>query len=677
MANRVREAEERANKAKDQMATSVRLSKAQIQILKNVQDKLMQRTAQLMEDLGDSLRAGLEHEPEHPCLRDIEGTLGLHRLELESLGATFSATAAGRGLDPVEEVVAENVVLRRQLEEYEADEAGVGEKARLKAEAERVQGELDALAESLQAMGVPAGIEGVKELQSENQFLAGAVEAAEAKAREAEAELARVKQHGAGVDKAALEKLMKKAEQLEKERDQAVARAAKLEREAQGLAKVGSADVRREIARIDREMKQFVTAFDLLEESVLAQQQLIRPTLEEAVHPLLRILASQEKVESAIVAKYKKEVAERKRLFNLVQELRGNIRVFLRCRPLLRDEIQAGKDCAFSFGETEEEDNVLFITDAKGVVKSYSFDKVYGHKATQQAIFEDTKPLITSVMDGYNVCIFAYGQTGSGKTFTMQGPDNDPGVNLRALIELFTLAADRAEETRYTIRVAMVEIYNETIRDLLDPDSGNKKYEIRQGPDGNYVPGLVEITVASIEDVTKLIQVGNENRSMASTAMNEYSSRSHSLLMITVEGQSVSGGGKDGAGGGGKEKDAGRTKSKLTLVDLAGSERVGKSEVTGQRLLEAQNINRSLSALGDVMASLHQGTAHVPYRNSKLTHLLADSLGGDSKTAMFVHCAPDSTSVPESICSLNFATRVAKVELGQATKQVTKTPSKK
>jgi kinesin family protein C2/C3 len=409
--------------------------------------------------------------------------------------------------------------------------------------------------------------------------------------------------------------------------------------------------------RVDGELKKFVAAFDLLEEAALAQQQMIRPALEEAINPLLTVIGSQDKIESALLGKYRREVAERKRLFNLVQELRGNIRVFVRCRPLLQDEVDAGRVPAFSFGEADDlDDETLSITDTRGTVKPFKFDRVYGHTATQERIFEDTKPLVTSVMDGYNVCIFAYGQTGSGKTYTMQGPDSDPGVNLRTLIELFTITEERSDDWRYTIKVAMVEIYNETIRDLLDAESLKKKYEIRQGPEGNYVPGLVEVTVTCIDDVTRLMQLGNENRSMASTAMNEYSSRSHSLLLITVEGANT--------------VTKAKIKSKLTLVDLAGSERVSKSEVTGQRLVEAQNINRSLSALGDVMAGLHQNNSHIPYRNSKLTHLLADCLGGDSKTCVFVHCAPDRDNVNESICSLNFAVRVSKVELGQATRQV-------
>nr|CAB3462278.1 unnamed protein product [Digitaria exilis] len=223
-------------------------------------------------------------------------------------------------------------------------------------------------------------------------------------------------------------------------------------------------------------------------------------------------------------------------------------------------------------------------------------------------VFSDMQPLIRSVLDGFNVCIFAYGQTGSGKTYTMSGPkvltEESLGVNYRALNDLFSLQAQRKGTIDYDISVQMIEIYNEQVRDLLQ-DSGNRRYPF-------------------------------------------------SICCLTVHVQ-------------GRDLTSGTIlRGCMHLVDLAGSERVDKSEVVGDRLKEAQYINKSLSALGDVIASLSQKNSHVPYRNSKLTQLLQDSLGGQAKTLMFVHISPEADAVGETISTLKFAERVASVELGAA-----------
>eukprot|EP00736_Rhodelphis_marinus_P014317 Rmarinus@m.20946 len=356
-----------------------------------------------------------------------------------------------------------------------------------------------------------------------------------------------------------------------------------------------------------------------------------------------------------MASKYAKEIKEKKKLFNMVQELRGNIRVYCRIRP-------------FPPGSAEEyapepsgDGDVEICTAPKGtgkpvVKKTFSFDKVFGPDTTQESVFEDTKPLITSVVDGYNVCIFAYGQTGSGKTYTMEGPESNPGVNTRSLQELFKIVEERREDATITLSVSILEIYNETVRDLLGSNDSDAKYEIKQGPDGNYVTNLTIKEVESVQEVRELIKKGAGNRSSACTDLNEHSSRSHAMLSIyctTVN------------------KYTGvRTHGKLHLVDLAGSERVERSGVRGQQLKEAQNINRSLSALGDVIQARQNKAQHTPYRNSKLTHLLQDSLSGNSKTLMFLQIAPDHINVNESVCSLNFASRVRNVELGLAKKNV-------
>ncbi|KAG6483979.1 hypothetical protein ZIOFF_060772 [Zingiber officinale] len=270
----------------------------------------------------------------------------------------------------------------------------------------------------------------------------------------------------------------------------------------------------------------------------------------------------------------------------------------------------------------------------------------------KEQVFSDTQPLIRSILDGYNVCIFAYGQTGSGKTYTMSGPkvlnEQTLGVNFRALSDLFKLAEQRKHTFSYEISVQMIEIYNEQVRDLLV-----STLEIRNTSEkGLNVPNANLVPVASTSDVMELMNIGHKNRAVGATALNDRSSRSHSCLTVHVKGRDLT--------------SETVLRGCLHLVDLAGSERVDKSEVTGERLKEAQHINKSLSALGDVIAALAQKNSHVPYRNSKLTQLLQDSLGGQAKTLMFVHISPEMDAVGETLSTLKFAERVSTVELGTA-----------
>ncbi|WCJ22268.1 Kinesin-like protein KIN-14I [Euphorbia peplus] len=346
---------------------------------------------------------------------------------------------------------------------------------------------------------------------------------------------------------------------------------------------------------------------------------------------------------------YHKVLDENRRLYNQVQDLKGSIRVYCRVRPFL----SAQSNC-FSTVDHIEDGNIAINTPSrhgKGC-KSFSFNKVFGPSATQAEVFADMQPLIRSVLDGFNVCIFAYGQTGSGKTFTMTGPkdltEKTMGVNYRALSDLFLLAEQRKDVFRYNVAVQMIEIYNEQVRDLLVTD-GKIRNSSQTGlnvPDANLVP------VSSTSDVIDLMNLGHRNRVTGATALNDRSSRSHSCLTVHVQGKDLTSGAL--------------LRGCMHLVDLAGSERVDKSEVTGDRLKEAQHINRSLSALGDVIASLAHKNPHVPYRNSKLTQLLQDSLGGQAKTLMFVHISPEPDAVGETISTLKFAERVATVELGAA-----------
>uniref|UniRef100_A0A803M9D2 Uncharacterized protein n=1 Tax=Chenopodium quinoa TaxID=63459 RepID=A0A803M9D2_CHEQI len=330
---------------------------------------------------------------------------------------------------------------------------------------------------------------------------------------------------------------------------------------------------------------------------------------------------------------YHKVLEENRRLYNEVQDLKGSIRVYCRVRPFL-----SGNSSFISSIEHFEEGNITIRAPSKHGkgLKSFSFNKVFGPSATQAEVFSDMEPLIRSVLDGYNVCIFAYGQTGSGKTFTMSGPkdltEQSQGVNYRSLGDLFYLAEQRKDTFRYDVAVQMIEIYNEQ--------------------NGLNVPEASLVPVSSTSDVIHLMNIGHRNRAVGATALNDRSSRSHSCLTVHVQGRDLTTGNI--------------LRGCMHLVDLAGSERVDKSEVTGDRLKEAQHINKSLSALGDVIASLAQKNAHVPYRNSKLTQLLQDSLGGQAKTLMFVHISPEAEAVGETLSTLKFAERVATVELGAA-----------
>ncbi|KAL0663776.1 hypothetical protein Bca4012_100613 [Brassica carinata] len=382
---------------------------------------------------------------------------------------------------------------------------------------------------------------------------------------------------------------------------------------------------------------------------------------------------------------YHAVLTENRKLFNELQELKGNIRVFCRVRPFL-----PGQGAPNTVVEYVGEDGELVVTNptrpGKDGLRKFRFNKVYSPDATQAEVFTDIKPLVRSVLDGFNVCIFAYGQTGSGKTYTMTGPDGaseeDWGVNYRALNDLFKISQSRKGNINYEVGVQMVEIYNEQVLDLLSDDSSQKKYPFcfnflflyslsfftscfrftltlhtlgilsTTSQNGLAVPDARMYPVKSTSDVITLMDIGLQNRSVGATAMNERSSRSHSIVTVHVCGKDM--------------KTGSVLYGNLHLVDLAGSERVDRSEVKGDRLREAQHINKSLSSLGDVIFSLASKSSHIPYRNSKLTQLLQSSLGGQAKTLMFVQLNPDAISYSESMSTLKFAERVSGVELGAA-----------
>mmetsp|Transcript_7240 Transcript_7240/g.13732 ORF Transcript_7240/g.13732 Transcript_7240/m.13732 type:complete len:826 (-) Transcript_7240:210-2687(-) len=351
-----------------------------------------------------------------------------------------------------------------------------------------------------------------------------------------------------------------------------------------------------------------------------------------------------------LVADYQEEMAMRRHYFNLIQELKGNIRVYCRVRPIAERDKQNPSDIgAITYPSVGE---MVVHNAARGNSTSFEFEKIFEPDVNQAQVYAEVADLIVSVLDGYNVCIFAYGQTGSGKTYTMEGPAHDRGVNHRALQSVFEVGQSRLPDVEYTIDITLLEIYNEAIKDLLGPH--DRELKATKGKHGMEVPDLTKVPVNSVDDVLSWMKKGAKKRHTASTGMNDRSSRSHLVLSVYVKGfntitkQTISG--------------------KLHLIDLAGSERISRSGVTGDQLKEAQKINYSLSALGNCIQARANNQGHVPYRDSTLTYLLQDSLEKNSKTLMFVQISPAASDVTETICSLNFAARVRLVELGKAEK---------
>ncbi|KAK6157153.1 hypothetical protein DH2020_011401 [Rehmannia glutinosa] len=357
----------------------------------------------------------------------------------------------------------------------------------------------------------------------------------------------------------------------------------------------------------------------------------------------------------------------RKRLHNTILELKGNIRVFCRVRPHLSDEIDA-KVVSFPTS-TEALGRGIDLTQ-NGQKLSFTFDKVFMPDASQEDVFVEISQLVQSALDGYKVCIFAYGQTGSGKTYTMMGkpgPSDQKGLIPRSLEQVFEIRQIlQAQGWKYEMQVSMLEIYNETIRDLLAPnrtgfdasraEHAGKQYTIKHDANGNtHVSDLTIVDVRSSKEVSYLLERAAQSRSVGKTQMNEQSSRSHFVFTLRIMGYN--------------ESTEQQVQGVLNLIDLAGSERLSKSGSTGDRLKETQAINKSLSSLSDVIFALAKKEEHVPYRNSKLTYLLQPCLGGDSKTLMFVNVSPDPSSVGESLCSLRFAARVNACEIGVPRRQ--------
>ncbi|XP_063957027.1 kinesin-like protein KIF17 isoform X1 [Lytechinus pictus] len=330
------------------------------------------------------------------------------------------------------------------------------------------------------------------------------------------------------------------------------------------------------------------------------------------------------------------------------------VKVIVRCRPLnareksLNCKTVVKMDGGRGFCE-------IFKPNSKDPSKSFTFDGAYFVDSTTEQIYGDIAyPLVDGVLEGYNGTIFAYGQTGCGKSFSMQGitdPATQRGIIPRAFEHIFE-NIQVAEGLKYLVRASYLEIYNEEIRDLLGKDA-KARLELKEHPDrGVYVKDLTMHIVHNTRECEQIMELGWKNRSVGSTLMNADSSRSHSIFTIHIEMCEVDDAGEDRIRAG-----------KLNLVDLAGSERQAKTGATGDRLKEATKINLSLSALGNVISALVDGKSkHIPYRDSKLTRLLQDSLGGNTKTLMVACLSPADNNYDETLSTLRYANRAKNIK---------------
>ncbi|KAH0937668.1 hypothetical protein HID58_005129 [Brassica napus] len=335
----------------------------------------------------------------------------------------------------------------------------------------------------------------------------------------------------------------------------------------------------------------------------------------------------------------------RKKLHNTILELKGNIRVFCRVRPLLPGENNGDEGKTISYPASLELLGRGIDLMQNAQKHSFTFDKVFLPNTTQEDVFIEISQLVQSALDGNA---------------------EEKGLIPRCLEQIFeTRQSLRSQGWKYELQVSMLEIYNETIRDLLSTnkealrtDNGvsPQKHAIKHDAHGNtHVAELTILDVKSSREVSFLLDHAARNRSVGKTQMNEQSSRSHFVFTLRISGVN--------------ESTEQQVQGVLNLIDLAGSERLSKSGSTGDRLKETQAINKSLSSLGDVIFALAKKDDHVPFRNSKLTYLLQPCLGGDSKTLMFVNIAPESSSTGESLCSLRFAARVNACEIGTPRRQ--------
>ncbi|KAL7628118.1 Kinesin heavy chain [Parahypoxylon ruwenzoriense] len=326
----------------------------------------------------------------------------------------------------------------------------------------------------------------------------------------------------------------------------------------------------------------------------------------------------------------------------------NSIKVVARFRPQNKVELASGGEPIVTFNGPDT--CSLNSAEAAG---TFTFDRVFDMQGKQAEIFDySIKPTVDDILNGYNGTVFAYGQTGAGKSYTMMGTsiedEHGKGITPRIVEQIFSSIMSSPPTIEYTVRVSYMEIYMERIRDLLAPQNDNLPVHEEKNR-GVYVKGLLEIYVSSVDEVFEVMKRGGAARAVAATNMNQESSRSHSIFVITVTQKNL---------------ETGSMKSgQLFLVDLAGSEKVGKTGASGQTLEEAKKINKSLSALGMVINALTDGkSSHIPYRDSKLTRILQESLGGNSRTTLIINCSPSSYNDAETLSTMRFGMRAKSIK---------------
>ncbi|KAL4449059.1 hypothetical protein ABPG74_021051 [Tetrahymena malaccensis] len=354
---------------------------------------------------------------------------------------------------------------------------------------------------------------------------------------------------------------------------------------------------------------------------------------------------------------------------NYIDQLKNgqnNILVAIRCRPLNQREIERSE---YEVVRILDERVVVLIDpyyeqNQNDVLRKnrnkemqFAFDYAFDETISQNEIYEKTSNfLLDGVIEGFNATVFAYGATGAGKTYTMVGSPDNPGIMSRTMNQLYYLIQQNSNQNHFVVRVSYLEIYNENIKDLLSIE--DKNLDLREDPSqGVVVAGITEIECSSTQEIMALLKVGNRNRTKEATEANEASSRSHAVLQVQVEIKQVEQGPQE------EVKYA-----KLSMVDLAGSERAANTSNRGIRMIEGAKINQSLLCLGNCIQALSQiqekknSNLFVPYRGSKLTRLLKDSLGGNCRTVMIANVSPSVLTFEDTYNTLNYANRAKNIK---------------
>eukprot|EP01063_Lacrimia_lanifica_P022486 TRINITY_DN3005_c0_g2_i4.p1 TRINITY_DN3005_c0_g2~~TRINITY_DN3005_c0_g2_i4.p1 ORF type:complete len:2237 (+),score=915.86 TRINITY_DN3005_c0_g2_i4:640-6711(+) len=456
---------------------------------------------------------------------------------------------------------------------------------------------------------------------------------------------------------------LKELKEEKKARTQAETKQAKVVKELEGKLAKAQLDAR----MADEKARLLEKKFDLIKDERRALDAELRECKEKSA-------ALQRDVEAATNELKQKDnslhrAAEvRRMLHNSLQELKGNIRVFARVRPAAAKEVTA--DGMYCFPDDLDGRQLEIVEpDTQGVcgdVKSgkkhaFEFDKVFSPCATQSTLFNEVQSLVQSTLDGYKVCVFAYGQTGSGKSHTMFGNtavQEEIGIIPRITHKIFNRTEkEQSSLVRFRVKASYMEIYNERVKCLLNPSLNGESLKVREHPEqGPYVENLTQMEVKSHQEVFRIMHDGNKLRTTAATNMNAHSSRSHALFQLQVSQEILM---ED------CDEVLSSKTARLNLVDLAGSERASKTHATGTRLQEGANINKSLTTLGQVISSLADGSQgkarHIPYRDSVLTWILKDNLGGNSKTIMIATVSPSSDNYEETMSTLRYAERAKKI----------------